>query len=45
MIEDRHAEAKSNNNKMWWKSISALGMYCLQYSRTKDIQDKSSEHS
>lgn len=45
MIEDRHTEAKSNNSKTWWKSISALGMYCLQYSTTKDIQDKSSAHS
>lgn len=45
MIEDRDSMAKSNINKIWWKSISSLGTYCLQYSRTKDIQNKSSAHS
>lgn len=45
MIEGRDSKAKSNNNKIWWKSISSLRTYCLQYSRAKDIQNTSSAHS
>lgn len=45
MIEDRDSEAKSNNNTMWWKFISGLGTHCLQYSRTKDILNKSNAYS